>query len=73
MLTKHCYTRHGSWDVEEKHKLSQAAIDEVIDIVGVISDDIVTKTLSAVEQSAESHGLGVTTPFFRNVPNITDN
>lgn len=59
--------------LKEKHKLSQAAIDEVIDVVGVITDDIITKTLSAVEQSAESHGMDVTTPFFRNLPNITDN
>ena len=59
--------------LKEKHKLSQAAIDEVIDVVGVTTDDIITKTLSAVEQSAESHGMDVTTPFFRNLPNITDN
>ena len=58
--------------LKEKHKLSQAAIDEVIDVVGVITEDVITKTLSAVKQSAESHGVDVTTPFFRNLPNITD-
>ena len=34
--------------LKEKHKLSQAAIDEVIDVVGVITEDVITKTLSAV-------------------------
>ena len=59
--------------LKEKYKLSQAAVDEVIQVVEVITDHVVTKTLSAVEQSAEAHGMDITSPFFKNLPNIVEN
>lgn len=57
---------------KDKHKLSNAAIDEVIQVVEVMNDHVTSQILSAVEQSAEAHGMDVTTPSFRNLPNIID-
>ena len=58
--------------LKEKHKLSHAAIIEVVQVVEIFTADVISKTLSAVEESAEAHGMDITTPFFRNLPNITD-
>ena len=58
--------------LKEKHKLSHAAIDEVVQVVEIFTADVISKTLSAVEESAEAHGMDITTPFFRNLSNITD-
>ena len=59
--------------LKEKHKLSHAAVDEVIQVVGIVADHVVMKTLSAVQQSAEDHGIDTDTPFFRSLPDIAEN
>ena len=58
--------------LKEKYKLSHAAVDEVIQVFGIMTDHVVTKTLSAVEQSAEAHGMDLTSPFFENLPKIAE-
>ena len=59
--------------LKEKHKLSHVAVDEVIQIVEIITDHVFLETVSAVEQSAEAHGMDITTPFCKNLPNIIEN
>ena len=42
----------------ERHRLSQAAVDEVVKMVSTVSDHMVIEALTAVWQSGEAHGIG---------------
>ena len=56
--------------LKEKHKLSQAAVEEVIQVVGIITDHVAVETLSAVKRSAETHGIDMDSPFIKSLPSI---
>ena len=57
--------------LKEKHKLSHTAVDEVIQIVGIVTDHVVTETLAA-EQSAKAYDMDVSAPCLKNLPTIIE-
>ena len=59
--------------LKERHRLSQAAIDEVVQIVGTVSDHMVIESLTAVRQCGEAHGMDMSSPFFQDLPGILEN
>ena len=54
--------------LREKHRLSQAAVDEVVQIVSTVSDHMVIEALSAVRGLGESHCMDINSPFFQDLP-----
>lgn len=56
--------------LKEKHMLSHAAIDEVVELVKVVSDTTVTNALSEILLSAESD---TTSNYFQHLPSVLEN
>ena len=56
--------------LKEKHLLSQPALDEVVDLVKLVSDSTITNSLVAVLQSAETCCMDFTSHFFQQLPEV---
>ena len=57
--------------LKTRHRLSQAAVDEVVQIVSsTISDHMVIEVLTAVQQFGEAHAMDLISPFFQSLPEI---
>ena len=54
--------------LKEQHNLTYAAIDEVVQLVHIISDHVVTKCLMAVWKSAESQCIDMNSGFIHSLP-----
>ena len=54
--------------LKEKHRLTYAAVDEVVQLIQVISDHIIMESLTAVQKSAESHCLDMNSDFIHSLP-----
>ena len=58
--------------LRERHHLSQAGVNEVVQIINSVSDHIILEVLAKVWQSGEAHGMDTTSAFFQDLPNILD-
>lgn len=57
---------------KERHRISHTAIDEVVELVQTSCDHVVMKTLSAVWESGEVHGMDMDSDFFKELPDILE-
>lgn len=56
--------------IREKHLVSHAVIDEVVELVEGVCLDISTKALSKIRKLGEESGIDTSLPFFLELPEI---
>ena len=56
--------------IREKHHLSHAAIDEVVELIVIVCNQMSTEALSLIQQSAIEAEMDTTSHFFQELPNI---
>ena len=56
--------------LKDKHRLTNAAIEEVIQLSDIVANHMVKETLNLVEQNG---GMDTTTPFLKELPKIAAN
>ena len=59
--------------LKDKHKLSNSAIEEAIQLTDVVANHVVKDTLRLIEQNANAQGMNTNTSFFINLPKIAEN
>lgn len=55
-----------------KHLLTNSAINDVVELVGVVCDSVITNTLSALSLEVEACGMDTTSTFFQRLPEILE-
>ena len=58
--------------LKEKHMLSHAAVDEVVELVKMVCDSTVTSVLSEAVRLGEACDLDMNSDFFKQLPSIFD-
>ena len=59
--------------IREHHMVSYAAVGEVVDLVQIACDNILSEALSAIWQSGEASGMDMSSDFFQNLPKTFEN
>ena len=58
--------------LKEKHRLSQIAIAEVVELIKSVCDSTITKSLTAISLSGEACGMDMGLNFFQELPELLE-
>ena len=58
--------------LKEKHRLSCAAVNEIVELVGLVCNDITSKSMSAIMDLGETSGMDMTSEFFTGLPEVVE-
>ena len=58
--------------LKEKHRISCAAVNEIVELVELVCNDITSKSMSAIIDSGVTNGMDMTSEFFTGLPEVLE-